>query len=145
MTGLNFYDTYITSWLKILATLDGFLTKAEAHAKETGKDADKDYIGARIIDDMLPLTFQIQTVTNMMKMPIKILTDRPAEEWANEEKTFAELHARIAKAVELLKSVKPEEMNGREEELVKVYVASSYKSFLPLYITNSAPVFGRAL
>lgn len=120
MTGLTLYDTYIGTYLKALSALDGILTKAETHAKENGKDADAEYAGARIHDDMLPLTFQIQSVSNLIKLPISSMTENGSEAWADDEKTFADLHARIKKTQDLLNSVKPEQINGREEEVVKL-------------------------
>lgn len=120
MAGLTLYDTYIVTYSKTLTALEQILTKAEAHAKENGKDVDADYAGASIHEDMKPLTFQVQTLSNLIKLPISSLTGAESEPWADDEKTFADLHARIKKTRDLIDSVKPEQINGREEEVVKL-------------------------
>lgn len=120
MAGYSLHNTYVVPWLKALAALDTILTKAEAHAKETGVDVDAEYIGAKLYDNMLPLTFQVQTVSSQIKLPLSLLAGN-APEWENDEKTFADLHARIKKTQDYANSVKPEDIDGREEEILKLY------------------------
>ncbi|KAJ4405301.1 hypothetical protein N0V82_010335 [Gnomoniopsis sp. IMI 355080] len=117
MTGLSFYNTYVLHWSAGLASLDAILTKAEAHAKENGIDADAKYVNASIYDDMKPLSFQVQIVAAAVKMPLDNLIGK-APEWTEELKTFADLHARVKSAQEYLNSVKPEAVDGREDEVV---------------------------
>lgn len=121
MAGYSLYDTFVLRWVAALNSLDAILTKAEAHAKEKNIDADAQYIDAKIVDDMRPLTFQVQIVTAAVKLPLGALTGN-APDWPNEEKTFADLHARIKLALDYVKGVKPEDINGREDEILKVYV-----------------------
>lgn len=120
MAGLTIHNTYIVTFSKAISTLAIILQKAEAHAKENGKAVDADYAGARLIEDMLPLTFQIHQATNAAKAAIRALTGTGAETWANDLKTFADLHARIKATQELLDAVKPEQVNGREDEVLKL-------------------------
>lgn len=121
MAGYSLYDTFVLRWAAALNSLDAILTKAEAHAKEKNIDADAQYIDAKIVDDMRPLTFQVQIVTTAVKLPLGALTGN-APDWPNEEKTFADLHARIRLALDYVRGVKPEDINGREDEILKVYV-----------------------
>lgn len=121
MAGYSLYDTFVLRWLAALKSLDAILTKAESHAKEKSIDANAQYIDAKIIDDMRPLTFQIQIVTTAATLPLGTLTGN-ALDLPSEDKTFADLHARIKAAQDLVQGVKPEDINGREDEIVKVYV-----------------------
>lgn len=122
MAGYSLYDTYVVPWSKVLVSLDAILTKAEAHAEEKGLNADGEFIGARLCDDMLPLTFQIQTLSSQIKLPLGLLTGKDPE-WPKDEKTFADLHARIKKTQDYISSIKPEDINGREDEVLKPFVA----------------------
>lgn len=121
MAGYSLYDTFVLRWVAALNSLEAILTKAEAHAKEKSIDANAQYIDAKIADDMRPLTFQVQIVTTAVKLPLGALTGN-APDWPNEEKTFADLHARVKLALDYVKSIKPEDINGREDEILKVYV-----------------------
>lgn len=112
---MTIYDAYVPIMSKALTSLHAILTKAEAHAKENGTDADTEYIGASIYSDMKPLPFQIQTVANMVKVTSIPLTG-VTPEWPSEDKSFAELFARVEMAREVLQTIKPELVNGKDDE-----------------------------
>lgn len=122
MTGYSLYNTYVAQWSAGLASLDAILKKAEAHAKENGIDPDAAYVNASIHDDMKPLSFQVQIVIFAIKLPLNNLIGK-APEWSEELKTFADLHARVKSAQEYVNSVKPEDIDGREEEILTACVA----------------------
>ncbi|CAN8095940.1 unnamed protein product [Discula destructiva] len=130
MTGITLYDAYIPYFISSVKTLDGLLLKAEAHAEKTGIDADAEYTGARLIADMLPLAFQIQTATKHIQKSIHTLTGAAPEEWEriSTAKSLDVLHARLKKALELLESVTPEQLNGREDEVVDFPVGPENKN-----------------
>lgn len=119
MAGTSFYDVYIPQWLSILASLDSIFDKTEAYAKENGKDADAEYAEGRIFEDMRPLAFQVQSVSRIMKLPITLVTGKETGDWESTEKTFADFRALVEKTRQLLKSVTPDELNGRESDVVK--------------------------
>lgn len=54
----------------------------------------------------------------MMKVTISSITGLGREDWPAEEKTFAELSARVQKTRDLLNQVTPEHLNGRENEVI---------------------------
>lgn len=118
MAGYSLYDTFVLPGSRALESLEAIITKAEAHAKEKGIDADAQYINAAIYEDMRPLPFQVQIVTTAIKLPLSLLLGY-GPEWADDEKTFADLHDRIKATQDFVKAVKPEDINGREAEIVK--------------------------
>ena len=120
MAGLSLYEVTVPTYIRGHLMLKVILTKAEEHAKEKGLDADAEYPGARIIDDMLPLTRQVQIASDMAKKAVVRITGEEIEAWADEEKTMAELHARVRKTLDLLKSVDPAKINGLEANVIKV-------------------------
>lgn len=120
MGELSFYDSFVPIVVKGLNSLDGILTKAEGYAKEKGIDADAEFVSAKLAEDMLPLTFQIQAVSNGVKKSYTRITGKQLDEWKDDEKTFAELHTRIAKTLELMTSVKREDVDGKAGSEVDV-------------------------
>ena len=93
--------------LRILSTL---LEKGEAHAKETGADL----TGARLAPDMLTLVGQIQRISDTAKGAIGRLTDITPPPMADEEVSFADLQARVAKTIAFLESVDPAAFDGAD-------------------------------
>ena len=72
----------------------------------------------KLIDDMRPLTFQIQVCSNTIKKLLARVagaTDVPA--WADDETTFEQLHARIAKTQDLIKSIDESKYVDAETEV----------------------------
>jgi hypothetical protein len=107
---LSLYDITIPVFIRNLKVLDNILAKGEA------KDAA--LAESRLIDDMFPLTFQVQAATNTAKF-------QPLRTGAGEtivlednEKTFPELRARVARVIAFLETIKPDSMNGAEDREV---------------------------
>lgn len=96
--------------LNILSTL---LEKGEAHAKATGQ-APADLLAARLAPDMLTLVGQIQRTSDTAKGAIGRLTDITPPPMADDEVSFADLQARIAKTIAFLESVDPAAFDGAE-------------------------------
>lgn len=119
MANLTLYDAHVPYLHKSLDALDAILTKGETHAKEKGIDFNAEYLGARIYEDMHPLTFQIQTLTDVIRSFVLTLVDgTSAEAWPRDEKTFDDLHTRLEKTRKELLTLKPEHVNPRAEEVV---------------------------
>jgi uncharacterized protein len=104
---------------RMLTNLSTWLDKAEAHA--AAKKFDKEnYLGLRLTPDMLPFTRQIQIATDTAKLAVARLAGVEAPKWADDEKTFAELRARVKKALDYLQTVpagKLESGESREIDL----------------------------
>lgn len=111
----SFYDTHFTMLVGMLESLDAILTKAEAHAKENNIDFNAEYAPARLFEDMRPLTFQVQTMSNTIKGFVQRVLGVELGAWDDDETTFEQLFARIKKTRELLTNdLKPEDVNGKE-------------------------------
>ena len=122
------YDSsvpYFTSGLNVLAHI---LTKAEEYAKDKGLP-ESDFTTARLVDDMRPLTFQIQTASNTVKNSLVRFAKSTASPMEDNETTFAELQARIAKTLELLQSTDKAGFEGPLDETVVMKVSNSEVSF----------------
>jgi uncharacterized protein len=115
----TFYDTYFSMLVNMLESLETILTKAETHAKENNIDVNAEYAPAKLYDDMKPLTFQVQAMTTSVKSFIQRVVGVEVAEWDDNETTFEQLHARIHKTRELTKAVKPEDLNGKENNEIE--------------------------
>lgn len=116
MTGITFYDAYFPTLIGIFKSFEAVLTKAQAHAKENGIDVDAEYAPARLYEDMLPLTFQVQIASAQTRAVLRSLVDIAIEEPKQALTTFDHLFASIKETLERLESVTPEDINGKEDQ-----------------------------
>lgn len=117
MAGTSLYDLIIPTFIKGLTTYDHVLAKAQEYAKEKGINVDE-FLEARLIEDQLPLSFQVQNTSKVVQITVGRLTGVEPTLLENTEKTVAELRTRVQKTLELVKAVKPEDVNSREEALI---------------------------
>jgi len=110
---MSFYDAVVPAYLQMLNSLSGLLTKAEAHCQAKKIDPDL-LLGARLYPDMLPLTKQIQLVSDHASRGCARLTHSEVQSRPDTEKTFDELKQRLAKTIEYVKSFKPEQFEGAD-------------------------------
>src|SRR5260221_6275816 len=108
---MSFYDATFPAFLQILGSLSGLLTKAEAHC-EAKKIQPEVLLGARLYPDMFSLTRQIQLASDFAAKSCARLTHSEVPSTPDTEKTFDELKARLAKTIEYVKSLKPEQFEG---------------------------------
>ncbi len=103
---ISLYDASIGVSTHALETLLDLLKKAQAHP-EAATLAE-----TRLYPDMLPFKTQVLIVSNFGKKMVERLAARTLDVWADDEATLEELTARVHKTLDLLKTVKPEDLNG---------------------------------
>ncbi|MEG3178151.1 DUF1993 domain-containing protein [Sphingomonas sp. RB3P16] len=113
----SLYDLTIPIFIRNLESLDAILAKGEAFATEQAI-AESDLLDARLYEDMAPLVSQVQRVSDSAKGTAVRLGGIENVAMADEEKTFADLHARIAKTIAFLKTVPRDAIDGKEEAKV---------------------------
>jgi hypothetical protein len=132
------YQASVPVFQQMLASLAGILTKAEAHA--TARKIDPSvFLGARLFPDMFALTRQVQLTSDFAKGPTARLAGQEPPKWPDEEKSFAELQARIAKTIDFLKSFKPAQIDGSEDRDVTIPIGGNPTTFKgQRYLVNFA-------
>jgi hypothetical protein len=110
---MSFHDATVPAFLQILGSLEGLLTKAEAHCKAKNIQPEV-LLSARLYPDMFPLTRQIQTASDFAAKTCARLTGSEVPSVPDTEKTFEELQQRIAKTVDYVKAFKPAQFEGAE-------------------------------
>jgi uncharacterized protein len=126
---LTMYQASIPVFVRMLGNLSSILNKAAAHA-EAKKIDPAIFINARLAPDMYPLNRQIQIATDMAKGCAARLAGIDVPSYEDNEFTFPELQARIAKTVAFLQTVSAGQINGSEERTVTLKLRSKEISFL---------------
>jgi hypothetical protein len=114
---MSFYDAVVPAYLQMLNSLTGLLTKAEAHC-EAKKIQPEVLLGARLYPDMLPLSKQIQLVSDFAAKGCARVTHSEVPSTPDTEKTFGELKQRLANTIAYVKTYKPEQFEGADKKEV---------------------------
>ena len=126
---LTMYQASIPAFIRMLDNLSTILDKAAAHA-EAKKIAPAIFINARLAPDMFPLSRQVQIATDMVKGCAARLAGIEVPSYEDNEATFAELQARVAKTVAFLQSIEASQIDGSEERDITVKFGSREFKFL---------------
>jgi hypothetical protein len=111
------YTNSVPPIIRSLTNLRAILEKAAVHA--TAKKIDQEVlINSRLFPDMYPLSRQVQIATDVAKGAVSRLAGVEPPKYEDREATFPELLARIDKTVALLKTFKPEQINGSEDKTI---------------------------
>ena len=122
-TPITQFQASVPVLLRGLGNLQQIIGKAQAHAAE--KQIDPSVLtGARLFPDMLPLARQIHIVTDTAKGCAARLANVEAPKFDDVELTFDELHARIQKTIDYLKTFTPAQIDGSEERRITLKMRS---------------------
>lgn len=116
---LSIYDVTVPPLKRALGNLALILKKAEEYA-DAKKVAHDVLLNTRLFVDMYPLTRQVQIATDMSKGAGARLSAIEVPKYEDNETTFAELQARIAKTIAFLDTLKPEQMAGAESREITI-------------------------
>jgi hypothetical protein len=119
MMALSMDQLTVPAFVRGLKVLSALLKKAEAHVEQQGSVPDA-MISARLADDMLPLTGQVQRASDTSKMTVERLTGVPAPKFEDNETSFDQLQQRIANTIAFLESVTPEQFADSEERTIRL-------------------------
>jgi hypothetical protein len=109
----------IDIFTKALGNLSAILEKGAAYAAARKFDSSV-LVSSRLAPDMLPLSRQVQIACDVSKNSAARLAGKEPPRFEDNEKTFEELQARIAKTIDYLKSIPASALEGAEERNIKV-------------------------
>lgn len=124
----SLYEVAIPTYLSMLKVLDRLLAKAEAHAKDNGLDVET-YGQARLYPDMRPLIGQIQSASDSAKGGAARLAGVTPPAMPDEEATFADLHARIARTIAFVETITPDQVEGPEDRIIELKLPTTTLRF----------------
>src|SRR5437868_3202878 len=107
---LSMYGASIPAFLSTLGALSKVLDKAAAHCAAK-KIEPATLLNMRLYPDMFSFTRQVQLTCDFAKNTAGRLTGEPPK-FPDEEKSFAELKARIAKTVDYVKGFTPAQIDA---------------------------------
>jgi len=122
------YDASVPIFVHFLTGLGSILHKAEAYVQSKKIDPDA-LLKVRLFPDMYTFTRQIQLACDFGKGAGARLAGVPVPSFPDEEKTFEELHARIRKTTDFLKSLKKDQFADAADRTVTLKVGGQEMSF----------------
>ena len=102
-----------------LGNLSGVLEKGSAHAAAKKIDPAV-LLAARLAPDMFPLTRQVQIACDIAKNSIARLAGQEPLRFEDNETTFEQLRARIARCIDYMQSIPAVALEGSETRDIKV-------------------------
>ena len=110
---ISMYSASVPVFKQILTGLSNVLTIAENHATEKKIDANA-LLQARLFPDMFALTRQVQIAADFAKSVTSRLAGIEVPAYEDNEQTFAELQARIAKTIAFIDGLNAEQIDGSD-------------------------------
>jgi hypothetical protein len=125
---LSMYTATVAPLRAILKNLSAILAKAEAHCEAKKIDPNV-FLTARLYPDMLPFTAQVQIATDNAKGAAARLTGVEIPKFEDNEKSFPELQARIAKTIAFLDSLTEAQFEGAAQRDIVLPLRSGKLEF----------------
>ena len=131
MPQATMYTLSVPVFNTTLANLSAILDKAAAHA-EARKIDPAVLLAARLYPDMLAFTRQVQIASDTAKGGAARLAGVEPPAFEDNEATFADLKARIARTREYIATLAPEKFAGAEERSIELKMRSGTRHFVGL-------------
>lgn len=133
---ISMYQASVPPITRQLENLSGILAKATVYA-ESKKIDPAVLISFRLYPDMFPLSRQVQIACDMGKACVARLSGVDVPSYEDNEKSFADLQARIAKTVNYMKGFTPSQIDGTEDRKISYTQHGMERNFIGLsYLLN---------
>jgi hypothetical protein len=116
---ISMYQASVPRFVNILGNLSNILDKAQVHVDAKKLD-DGTLTNYRLFPDMLPMTTQVQIACDAAKGVVARLAGVEIPVHKDDEKTLADLKARIAKTVAFIQTVTPAQIDGAEDKEIVI-------------------------
>ena len=113
---ISMYQASVPIYIKMLNGLANCLKKAAAHYAENKWD-ETSLLSYRLYPDMFHFTKQVQEATNHARNVVVLAGQEPPKVEEN-EKSLAELIARVEQTVAFMQALKPAQIDGTEEKII---------------------------
>ncbi|PXA83552.1 DUF1993 domain-containing protein [Nostoc sp. 3335mG] len=139
---LSLYDASIPLFIRGFASLSAILEKGRAFADQQGLPH-SDLLDARLIEDMAPLTAQVQRCSDTSKNMAVRVGRIPSVAMPDTESSFDELQARIAVTVAFLEAVPADSFEGQDDATILLPTPHGDIAFTPqsYVLTFAVPNF----
>lgn len=139
---VSMYPISVPVFIKHLNGLAGCLKKAQAHYAEKKFD-EASLMSQRLFPDMFTFARQVQSVSDHAKGCTALLAGTEAPKYEDNEKSLADLIARVEKTVGYLKSVQPAQIDGTEDKTITIKMRDREVNMkgIELLLNRSLPNF----
>ena len=120
---ISMHQASAPRFVNALKNLSAILDKAQAHVEAKKLDAAA-LTGARLFPDMFAFTKQVQVACDTAKGAMARLAGVEIPKHEDTEQTFADLKARIAKTIDFINTIKPQQVDGSEDRPITMKRAS---------------------
>lgn len=120
---VSMYQASVPVCVRMMNNLKAIMKKSEEYAQSKKIDLDV-FFNARLAPDMYPLARQIQVVSDTSKGCAARLAGIDPPKFEDNEKTYAELYARLDKTIAFLNTLKPEQIDGSEDKTITLKLPS---------------------
>ena len=111
---ISMYNASVPVFKQLLDSLSKILQLADSHTSDHNMEP-QDLLQASLFADMLNFSRQIQIATDFAKGVSARLAGVEVPAYEDNETSFAELQARIAKTLDFINSIAPQMIDGSEE------------------------------
>ena len=125
---ISMYQASVPVFIRILTNLSGILDKAAADA-EARKIDPAVFLNARLAPDMFTFTRQLQIAADFAKGASARLAGQEVPKYEDDEKTIAELKARIAKTIAFVKTLTAAQIDGSEDREIVLVQGDKTRTF----------------
>jgi hypothetical protein len=135
---ISMYDASVPVFSARLTALSNILKIAEQNALDRKIDPQV-FLTARLAPDMLTLTKQVQIATDHAKGAPSRLAKREVPKYEDNEASFADLQARIAKTIDHLLTFSASDFDGSDDRVIELKLGQSQISTAGMqYLLNIA-------
>ena len=124
---LSIHSATVPMLTQQLTALLGVLNKAEAYAAQR-KFSPDNFVDARLAPDMNPFKFQVQSASDHSKFIVSRLSGKTPPSWPDDEKTFADLKARLQKALDYLKTFSEADLDAGDDRDVTLRISGQERT-----------------
>jgi len=132
---LSMYDFSVPVFNRVLTSLSGLLAKASSHAQAKSFDP-QILVDARLYPDMFPLSRQVQIACDFCKGATARLAGAEVPSFPDEERTVAELEARIRRTLDFINGFTSAQLEGSEHREITIALRGEKLTMMGLpYLT----------
>jgi hypothetical protein len=124
---ITMYHGSVPVFLQLLGGLKGTLQKGEAHANQHKLDA-ATLLNWRFYPDMFTLARQVRQAC-LHALGAGTVAGVQLPQFPEIDNSFAEMYSRIDRTVDLLKSLRPDQLDGRENQQVTITAGGQQRNF----------------
>lgn len=133
---ISMYQSSVPVFIRNLNNLSAILKKGALHSEAKKVDGTV-LVNSRLFPDMFHLSRQVQIACDAAKIGAARLAEIEFPAFEDNETTFEQLQERVAKTIKFLESIKPEQIDGKEELKIHYVQRNKENNFVGLpYLLN---------